>query len=87
MKGLIEALIKLDEFKQTDEFQRLKEIEGLEEQGYASGPVLSNLLGLTPAELLESILNMKERQSADNATRDEGVKRWCLDQLKDDESH
>ena len=88
MKKLIEALIGLEDFKQTDEFQRMKEITDLEEQGYASGPVLAKLLGLTPEELLESILTIKERQSANNATRDEGVKRWCHDNIaKDDESH
>ena len=86
MKSPIEVIIGLKEFEDSEEFQRLRAIEDPEAQGYASGSILASILGATPEELLQSMVDSPSIIM--HAERDKGVKRWCHDNIaKDDESH
>ena len=79
MKSPIEVIIGLKEFEDSEEFQRLKAIKDREAQGYASAPYLVNILGMTPEELLQSLLD--NPAAPKDAVRDAGVRRWCNDNM------
>ena len=76
MKSPIEVIIGLKEFENSEEFQRLKAIKDPEEQGYAAGQYLAAILGMTPEELLQSL---SDKPDSRNPERENGVRRWCLD--------
>lgn len=64
-----------------DEVARVRKLDNLEQQGYELAPLMCRLTGCTPSVLLGSVLASPEPDPM-NRLRDNGVKRWCIEQLK-----
>jgi hypothetical protein len=67
---------------------RVEAIESKEEQGYEAAPYLCKISGVTPRQLLISIIAPDNALELDeDAQRDIGVVMWCVDQLRGNGDH
>lgn len=70
-------------FDFNKEMDRIAAIPDPEQQGYEAAPMLCEMnKGCTPAILLETTLEKPSAETPDNALRDKGCIRWCLEQLE-----
>lgn len=63
-----------------NEMERIKKLEDFEQQGYELAPLICHLTGAPPCVLFQTTI--ADPGIGDNALRDAGVLRWCVEQSR-----
>lgn len=63
----------------SDELDKIAEVDDLEQQGYLAAPVICRIMEITPMELALTFITMPSDSVIDRR-RDAGAMRWCREQ-------